>query len=112
VFPEAAVTIDGETRDDAGRHFCPRCGSSVFGRSADEVEVNLGSLDAPTTWCRPTSSGPVLPRILAAAVPARPPLRPRPRRHRPFREIAHPDARIDDGWTRPTPPTTRERATR
>jgi hypothetical protein len=25
----------------------PRCGSTVFGRSADEVEVNLGSLDAP-----------------------------------------------------------------
>lgn len=31
----------------AGRHFCPRCGSSVFNRSGDEVEVNLGALDAP-----------------------------------------------------------------
>jgi hypothetical protein len=39
--------IEGETRDYAGRFFCPRCGSSVFGRSADEIEVNLGSLDAP-----------------------------------------------------------------
>src|SRR3546814_2811046 len=47
VFPQDAVTIDGETRDYAGRFFCPRCGSSVFGRSADEIEVNLGSLDAP-----------------------------------------------------------------
>jgi len=37
----------GETRDYAGRFFCPRCGSSVFARSADEIEVNLGSLDAP-----------------------------------------------------------------
>jgi hypothetical protein len=46
IFPESAVTIDGETREYAGRHFCPRCGSSVFGRSGDEVEVNLGSLDA------------------------------------------------------------------
>jgi hypothetical protein len=41
------VTIDGEVRDYAGRSFCPRCGSSVFSRSGDELEVNLGSLDAP-----------------------------------------------------------------
>ncbi|EJM26013.1 MULTISPECIES: GFA family protein [Pseudomonas] len=47
IFPEAAVTITGETHDYAGRHFCPRCGSSVFGRSGDEVEVSLGALDAP-----------------------------------------------------------------
>lgn len=47
IFPEDAVAISGETRDFAGRHFCPRCGSSVFGRSGDEVEVNLGALDAP-----------------------------------------------------------------
>jgi hypothetical protein len=47
VFPEEAVTVEGETRDYAGRFFCPRCGSSVFGRTADEIEVNLGSLDAP-----------------------------------------------------------------
>jgi hypothetical protein len=46
IFPEHAVTVEGETRDYAGRHFCPRCGSSVFGRSGDEVEVSLGSLDA------------------------------------------------------------------
>jgi len=47
IFPHEAVTISGDTRDYAGRHFCPRCGSTVFGRSGDEVEVNLGSLDAP-----------------------------------------------------------------
>jgi hypothetical protein len=47
VFPQDAVTIAGETRDYAGRFFCPRCGSSVFGRTADEIEVNLGSLDVP-----------------------------------------------------------------
>jgi hypothetical protein len=47
VFPEGAVTVEGETRDYAGRHFCPRCGSSVFARSADEIEVHLGALDAP-----------------------------------------------------------------
>lgn len=47
VFPEDAVSIEGETREYAGRFFCPRCGSSVFARSADEIEVHLGSLDAP-----------------------------------------------------------------
>jgi len=47
VFPEQAVTVRGETHEYAGRHFCPHCGSSVFSRSGDEVEVNLGSLDAP-----------------------------------------------------------------
>ncbi len=48
IFPEAAVTVEGETRSYAGRCFCPNCGSTVFGRSGDEVEVNLGSLDAPS----------------------------------------------------------------
>ncbi|TBU78478.1 aldehyde-activating protein [Pseudomonas daroniae] len=47
VFPRDAVTISGETQDYAGRFFCPRCGSSVFARSADEIEVHLGALDAP-----------------------------------------------------------------
>jgi hypothetical protein len=47
IFPEGAVTVTGETRDYSGRFFCPRCGSSVFGRVGDEIEVNLGSLDAP-----------------------------------------------------------------
>ena len=53
IFPEAAVTIEGETRDYAGRFFCPHCGSPVFGRSGDEIEVNLGCLDAPDQF-RPT----------------------------------------------------------
>ena len=47
IFPEDVVTVEGETREYQGRHFCPRCGSSVFARSADEVEVHLGALDAP-----------------------------------------------------------------
>ncbi|MCG8276360.1 GFA family protein [Stenotrophomonas sp. NLF4-10] len=53
VFPRDAVVVQGETRDYAGRHFCPRCGSSVFGCSGDEIEVNLGSLDGPDQL-RPT----------------------------------------------------------
>ncbi len=47
IFSKDAVTITGETHDWAGRHFCPRCGSSVFSCTGDEIEVNLGSLDAP-----------------------------------------------------------------
>jgi hypothetical protein len=47
IFPEDAVVVEGDTRDYLGRAFCPRCGSSVFARSGDEVEVNLGALDAP-----------------------------------------------------------------
>ena len=47
IFPQEAVEISCETRDYSGRHFCPRCGSSVFARSDDEIEVHLGALDAP-----------------------------------------------------------------
>ena len=47
VFPGVAVSIKGETRQYAGRSFCPACGSTVFARTLDEIEVNLGSLDAP-----------------------------------------------------------------
>ena len=46
IFPADAVAIEGETREYAGRHFCPRCGSPVFSPSGDEIGVNLGSLDA------------------------------------------------------------------
>lgn len=45
IYPENAVTVKGETGSYQGRHFCPRCGSSVFSRSDDEMEINLGSLD-------------------------------------------------------------------
>jgi hypothetical protein len=45
IFPAGAVTVTGETSEFRGRHFCPRCGSSVFSRSDDEVEVHLGVLD-------------------------------------------------------------------
>ena len=49
IFPADAVTITGETRSYAGRHFCPACGSSVFARfpGSDEIELHLGALDAP-----------------------------------------------------------------
>jgi hypothetical protein len=49
IFPAAAVTITGETRDYQGRHFCPTCGASVFAifPGADEIELHLGAMDAP-----------------------------------------------------------------
>jgi hypothetical protein len=47
IFAAEAVSVTGVTSQYQGRHFCPRCGSSVFARSGDEIEVHLGSLDAP-----------------------------------------------------------------
>ncbi|RYE54563.1 MAG: GFA family protein [Hyphomicrobiales bacterium] len=47
IFAESAVVVTGDMQAFEGRHFCPRCGSSVFSRSGDEVEVNLGTLDLP-----------------------------------------------------------------
>ena len=47
IFPERAVTIEGDTGEFRNRHFCRNCGSSVFARWSDEVEVHLGTLDAP-----------------------------------------------------------------
>jgi len=47
IFPQDAVAVEGETRAYEGRFFCPHCGSSVFSRTADEVEVHLGTLDEP-----------------------------------------------------------------
>jgi len=47
VCPLDAVHITGGTHSFAGQHFCPRCVSSVFARSGDEVEVHSGTLDTP-----------------------------------------------------------------
>lgn len=48
VFPAAAVTITGETASYRDRSFCPTCGSSVFSRSGDEIEIPAGVLDTPS----------------------------------------------------------------
>ncbi len=47
IFPDKQVTISGDTGEFRGRCFCRRCGSSVFSRSGDEIEVHLGTLDSP-----------------------------------------------------------------
>ena len=47
IYAETRVTITGATQSYQGRHFCPTCGSSVFARSGEEVEVHLGTFDTP-----------------------------------------------------------------
>jgi len=53
IFAEAAVSTTGATSSYQGRHFCPRCGSSVFSESGDEIEIHLGALDVIDLF-RPT----------------------------------------------------------
>ena len=96
VFPQDAVTIHGETSDYAGRFFCPQCGSSVFSRTADEIEVNLGSLDAPDQL-RPTYESWTVRREdwlpAFAVISTRETLRARSRRQRSFRGVGAQDNR-------------------
>jgi hypothetical protein len=47
VFPAHAVQIGGQTNEYKNRHFCPTCGSSLFGRNDDEIEIYVGCFDAP-----------------------------------------------------------------
>ena len=44
-FPKDAVTVTGKTNKYKGRAYCVSCGSSVFAKSDDEIEVHLGTLD-------------------------------------------------------------------
>ncbi len=46
IFHAAKVRVTGTTHSFAGRHFCPACGSSVFARTGDEIELPLGAFDA------------------------------------------------------------------
>ena len=110
VFPENVVTIEGETRDYAGRFFCPRCGSSVFGRTGDEIEVNLGALDAPDQFTptyelwtiRREAWLPPFPICDATAVTATARGAARNRRELP-QAIAAPPARFGARHHRPAP---------
>ncbi|WP_114227712.1 MULTISPECIES: GFA family protein [Sphingomonas] len=45
IFPEEKVTVTGDTSEYNHRHFCPTCGSSVFGRWGEEIDLHLGALD-------------------------------------------------------------------
>ena len=50
VFLQEAVTVSGQVRNFQNRFFCPTCGSSVYSRSGDEVEVHLGTFDQPDSF--------------------------------------------------------------
>lgn len=45
IYADNQVEVTGEPQMYDGRCFCPTCGSRVFNRSGDEVELNLGSFD-------------------------------------------------------------------
>ncbi|RED53227.1 GFA family protein [Aestuariispira insulae] len=47
IFDEQSVKLQGKTHQFQGRHFCPRCGSSVFSCSPGEIEIHLGIMDEP-----------------------------------------------------------------
>lgn len=56
VFPAGSVTVTGATREYRTRSFCPTCGSPLFDRFGEELELHLGCLDAidqvrPTYEC-------------------------------------------------------------
>ena len=61
VFPAEAVSVTGETRAYKTRHFCPTCGSPLFDRFGDELELHVGCLDAPNVF-KPTYEGWVIRR--------------------------------------------------
>ncbi len=41
------MEITGTSHSYAERYFCPTCGSPVFARTGDEIEIHLGCLDTP-----------------------------------------------------------------
>ena len=68
IFAEASVSVFGETKDFRGCHFCVRCGSSVFAKTNDEIEIHLGVLDnteglSPTYECWATNRASWLPEF-------------------------------------------------
>ncbi|MBU2863324.1 GFA family protein [Reinekea forsetii] len=45
IYSESQVNVQGLVQQYNGRHFCPKCGSSVYSVSGSEIELNLGSFD-------------------------------------------------------------------
>jgi hypothetical protein len=54
MFDVDRVAIEGRAENWAGgdtsRWFCPTCGSRVFSRSDDEIEIGLGAFDEPNLF--------------------------------------------------------------
>ena len=61
-WPPFAFGFTGEVRDYRGRSFCSVCGSRLFHLSDDQVEINLGALDAPPGDLFPTREGWIIRR--------------------------------------------------
>ncbi|KKB08724.1 GFA family protein [Devosia chinhatensis] len=47
----------GEVRSYAGRSFCPQCGSHLFNKGDEKVEIHLGTLDDAPSDIRPLVEG-------------------------------------------------------
>jgi len=50
IFSKNTVQVVGSFAEYKGRCFCPKCGSSVFATTGDEIELHLGALDDPATF--------------------------------------------------------------
>lgn len=58
IFPDAAVTVRGKTRDFAGRFFCPRCGSWSLRAPAMRSKSALVLSTVPASLAPAMSYGP------------------------------------------------------
>ena len=56
-WPADAFAAEGETSVFVGRSFCPTCGSRLFHRGPDKVEILLGAFDDAPGDLRPTREG-------------------------------------------------------
>ena len=54
IWPRDAFSHEGETRQYAGRSFCPQCGSQLFNLAETEAEVHIGSFDELPTDLKPS----------------------------------------------------------
>jgi hypothetical protein len=54
IYPAERVEVAGRLQSWADRNtqrcFCPTCGSTVFSRTADEIEIGLGAFDEPNLF--------------------------------------------------------------
>jgi len=60
IWPRGQVVVTGETRHWENRHFCPGCGSSIFGLSEEGDEIGsswAASMPGRGTWPRAMNSG-------------------------------------------------------
>jgi hypothetical protein len=54
IYPAELVTTEGRfeswAAEDEPRCFCPICGSRVFSRTDDEIEIGMGAFDEPNLF--------------------------------------------------------------